>query len=300
MIGIWLAALWQSSGRPSGVQLVELGPGRGTLLADVLATVQQLDGLRDAVASIHLVEASPALKRVQARTLGFELDDEEGAVPDVLDGRKAPFFWHDALELVPETGPTYIICHEFFDALPVHQFEKMADGWHEILVDIDESPSSPYHFRFLRSAEPAPSALTLLGHPRFAALPVGFCAEVCPEARLVAATIGKRIAARGGAALFVDYGKDTVPSHTFRSAFLERMGIRARLDRLLAACNRPRASGAADPAAAAAAARALRQGYERLVGPSAAGGMGAVYRCLAAAPAGAAPPYPFGESGAAK
>lgn len=103
MIGAWLADIWQKSGRISAVQLIELGPGRGTLMADILRTARAWPDFHAAL-SVHLVETSPDLRKKQAQALGAY----------------APV-WHDRLEDVP-AGFSFIVANEFFDALPVHQF----------------------------------------------------------------------------------------------------------------------------------------------------------------------------------
>ncbi len=103
MIGAWLADIWQKSGKVSAVQLIELGPGRGTLMADILRTARAWPDFHTAL-SVHLVETSPALRKKQAQALGAY----------------APV-WHDRLEDVP-AGFSFVVANEFFDALPVHQY----------------------------------------------------------------------------------------------------------------------------------------------------------------------------------
>src|SRR5436190_7173302 len=104
LIGLWVAAVWQQMGAPDNLRLIELGPGRGTLLNDALRATKAVRGFREALV-LHLVEISPALRDIQDRRLG------------VMD---VPMLWHDALEEVP-TGPSIIVANEFIDALPVHQ-----------------------------------------------------------------------------------------------------------------------------------------------------------------------------------
>ena len=117
LIGIWCAAGWQMMDAPAEWNLVELGPGRGTLLADLVRACSVMPGLREGM-KVHLVEMSPALKTMQAETLkraGIEAT------------------WHDRLETVPN-GQSLIIANEFFDALPVSQLQKQAGQWHERVV----------------------------------------------------------------------------------------------------------------------------------------------------------------------
>jgi SAM-dependent MidA family methyltransferase len=120
LVGLWVASVWRQMGSPENVRLVELGPGRGTLMLDALRAAKVVPGFRDAVV-LHLVEISPALQRAQEQRLG---------------DLEIPILWHDALEQVP-SGPVIVIANEFIDALPVHQAVKEADGWHERVVEID-------------------------------------------------------------------------------------------------------------------------------------------------------------------
>lgn len=317
IIGVWLVNLWNGTGRPRDVQLVELGPGRGTLMLDVLHTIQQLPGLRDAITSIHLVEASPYLRKTQACTFGFDVDPDDASVepPVRLEGRKAPFVWHENFEGVPES-PSYYICHEFFDALPVFQFERAQDGWREILVDIDESDDSPYNFRLIRSPAATKASVTLLNHPtRYAGFGVGAKVEVCPEAYGVAKAIAERVVKCGGAGLIVDYGRDSIRGDTFRGIrrhqFTSPLSLPGDSDLtadvdfslLRLAANDagarthgpitqstfldkmgivPRLQSLLSAAGSDAnKARELRKGYERLVDVAGGNGMGDVYKVLA-------------------
>src|ERR1700730_1235740 len=119
LIGLWMAAVWQQMGAPENVRVVELGPGRGTLMFDALRAARVVKGFREAIV-LHLVEISPALQQVQQRR---------------LDGLGVAAYWHAAFEDVPG-GPSIIIANEFIDALPVHQAVKQSDGWHERVIEI--------------------------------------------------------------------------------------------------------------------------------------------------------------------
>jgi len=182
MIGLWLADRWLGAGRPSRVRLVELGPGRGTLMADLLRAAGAVAGFRDAV-SVHLVETSPALRRIQRQALA-----RHGCVA-----------WHGSFGEVPD-GPLLLVANELFDALPVHQLVRMPAGWCERLVGLDAEGA----FAFALAAELSPLAALLA--PAVRAAPAGSVAEVCPAAISLAAAIGRRVGADGIAALVVDYG----------------------------------------------------------------------------------------------
>jgi len=181
LIGLWLASVWQQMGAPENVRLIELGPGRGTMLLDALRASKTVQGFHAAIV-LHLVEISPALQQVQERRLA----------PLGL-----PMLWHCAPEDVP-AGPCLIVANEFIDALPVHQAVKQADGWHERVVDIAADGT----FAIGTARDPLPHFEATL--PRGLRLsPAGSIYEW--RADSVAMEIGRRVR-NDGAALIVDYG----------------------------------------------------------------------------------------------
>lgn len=182
LIGIWLADSWDRMGRPDPVRLVELGPGRGTLMRDALRAARVLPGFAEA-AALHLVETSPALRDRQRDTL-IEVTQID---------------WHDRLADVPP-GPTLAVANEFFDALPVRQFQRTADGWCERLV-AEDAPGGG--LGFVLSDRPDPIAALA---PGAAAAPPGSIVELCPAAQAIAGELAARVAEAGGAALVIDYG----------------------------------------------------------------------------------------------
>jgi NADH dehydrogenase [ubiquinone] 1 alpha subcomplex assembly factor 7 len=119
LLGLWAAETWSIMGRPSRLRLVELGPGRGTLMSDALRAARIVPGFCEA-ASVHLVETSPVLRDAQART---------------LERAGADLFWHASLAEVP-AGPAIVIANEFFDALPIRQLVRTETGWHERMVGL--------------------------------------------------------------------------------------------------------------------------------------------------------------------
>ncbi len=175
LIGLWLADLWQRAGAPDPVALVELGPGRGTLMADALrATARAAPGFRGAV-RLHLVEKSQRLRAIQAERL-----------PDAT--------WHDDIATVPDDMPLLVVANEFLDALPLSQFEKLVDGW--VLRRVE----APGRFDLSVGANLAFIPESLRDAPQGSVYERNFAAE-----QLVAAS-ARRIATQGGAALFIDYG----------------------------------------------------------------------------------------------
>ncbi|HWS07579.1 MAG TPA: SAM-dependent methyltransferase [Xanthobacteraceae bacterium] len=181
LIGIWLAAVWRQMGAPENIRLIELGPGRGTLLLDALRAARVVKGFREAIV-LHLVEISPALQKLQQQRL------------EALD---VPALWHASLEDVPG-GPSLIIANEFIDALPVHQAVRQADGWHERVVDI----GADGNLCFGLAREALPHFQT--GLPRgLRKSPEGSIFEWRPDR--IALELGRRVRS-DGAALILDYG----------------------------------------------------------------------------------------------
>jgi len=183
LIGLWMASVWQQMGSPENLRVVELGPGRGTLILDALRAARVVKEFQSAVV-LHLVEISPRLTELQQKRLA------------TLD---LPMLWHTALTDVP-AGPIIIIANEFLDALPIHQAVKRADGWHERVVQI----ASDGKLAFGAARDP------LLHFERTLPLqlrqsPQGSIYEWRADA--LAIEIGRRVRSEG-AALIIDYGHD--------------------------------------------------------------------------------------------
>ncbi len=176
LIGLWAAVVWGQVGSPPVLRFVELGPGRGTLMADALRAARALPAFRAAL-DIHLVETSPVLRAAQKERLG---------------SLGLPLTWHDDLDNVPD-GPAIVLANEFFDALPVRHYIRTASGWSERLVGLDG-----HDLTFGLAPEPEPS-LTVEA-------PVGVVLEVGLAARRVARSLAEHLSRHGGAALAIDYG----------------------------------------------------------------------------------------------
>src|SRR4051794_15754403 len=206
LIGLWMAAVWRQMGEPANVRIVELGPGRGTMMNDALRAAKVMPAFRDAMV-LDLVEISPALKAAQEAT---------------LEQLPVPMFWHAALKDVPP-GPAIIVANEFFDALPVSQAVKSERGWHERLVEID----AVGNLAFALAAEPLPHFERLLPDTvRDAADGAVFEWRT----NTVAMEMGRRLMGGGGAALVIDYGHaDSAAGET-----LQAVGRHAYVDPLTA------------------------------------------------------------------
>jgi NADH dehydrogenase [ubiquinone] 1 alpha subcomplex assembly factor 7 len=184
LIGLWMAAVWNRMGEPANVRVIELGPGRGTMMADALRAARVMPGFREAIV-LHLVEVSPLLTAQQQQQ---------------LQQQPVPMFWHKALHEVP-AGPAIIVANEFFDALPVHQAVKQNDGWHERVVAVDADDALKF------DVAPEPMAQMVPLPPLVREAPAGSVFEWRSDA--VALEIGRRLAREGGAALAIDYGHAT-------------------------------------------------------------------------------------------
>ena len=176
LIGLCLAQAWMDQGAPTSFALAELGPGRGTLMADILRATRGVSGFHDA-AQVHLIEASPTLRAAQAQI-----------VPHAA--------WHNSVATLPDL-PLFVIANEFFDALPIRQFRRHANGWQETVVGLQSDT--------LAAGLSPPAPLASLDH-RLDDTAVGDIVEICPTLPNIAAQIGARVAAHGGAALIIDYG----------------------------------------------------------------------------------------------
>ena len=179
LLGAWLADRWLTMGSPAPVRLVELGPGRGTLMADALRATRGVPGFHAAL-DLHLVETSAPLRAAQQTALSAF----------------APT-WHERFDEVP-AGALLLVANEFFDALPVRQFHRTAEGWRERMVGL--GPDGSLRLALAPGLTPFASALP-------DAAP-GAEAEISEAGRALAAAIGARLHQDGGWALIVDYGHD--------------------------------------------------------------------------------------------
>lgn len=302
LVGLAVVSHWLELGRPDRVALAELGPGRGTLMADMMRTSRVVPAFA-AAAAVHLVETSPVLRERQAVAL-----------------QGLPIFWHDSIDGLPGERPLLLVANEFLDALPVRQFLRRGARWHERLVGVDDEGG--FRFTVARHATPFPEAVA--GFTGDA--PEGTVLELGPARLALAETIARRVVDQGGLAMLIDYGSapGAPMTDTFRAvrrhaavdplqapgeadlsahvdfhavaeaarsagavvygplpqgAYLDRLGAGQRLDRLLRD---------ATPAQRAD----LESGYRRLVGPDA---MGELFKVLAVTVRGGPVPAGFTE-----
>lgn len=184
MLGLWGALCWKNMGAPDPVQVVELGPGRGTLMSDAMRAGETLPGFIDA-AQIYMVEISPTLRAIQRKTVTGNV----GQVPAM----------REKIEDIP-AGPMVLFANEFLDALPIRQFVKTEGGWCERMIDVDPESGA---FAF---AAGAPVSDQTVIPDDLLDVPPGAIYEDCPRALDVVRDITVRLKNHGGAALFIDYG----------------------------------------------------------------------------------------------
>jgi SAM-dependent MidA family methyltransferase len=177
LLGLWSAEIWRMLGSPGRVHLVELGPGRGTLMADVLRAARVLPEFVAAL-DVHLVETSERLAARQSET---------------LRAANVPVNWHKTIESLPP-GPAIILANEFFDALPVRHYVRMANGWSERLVGLDAQGD----LTFGVSGEIEPYIAV--------EAPVGSVLEINAAAQRVMTALAARVLSQGGIVLAIDYG----------------------------------------------------------------------------------------------
>ena len=182
LIGLWCANTWQSMGSPSNFALIELGPGRGTLMADALRALRHVPACRNA-ASLHLVETSPVLRDIQQ---------------NILRGENVT--WHSDL---PDLGRTPLIftANEFLDALPVQQYSKLEGRWCERVVAFDD-----VHDRFCFAVNPVRQLPARDITHQLVAAEEGSIFEHAPMVQGVVAAISHQLFRNGGAGLIIDYG----------------------------------------------------------------------------------------------
>ncbi len=174
LVGLWLVDIWSRAGRPDDCIYVELGPGRGTLCKDALR-VMRGQGFDPA---LHLVEGSPALRKLQAAALGHATH-------------------HDDLSTLPDHAPMLLVANEFLDALPVRQLVLSDAGWRERMVGLLDD-----EFAFVAGDQPMREAVP----PEMLDSPPGAIIETCPGAAAAVEEISLRLRKQGGAALLIDYG----------------------------------------------------------------------------------------------
>ncbi len=186
LLGLWAVDMWQKLGSPAAFNLIEFGPGRGTLMADALRAAKLVPAFCDA-AKIVFLETSPALRAEQKKR-----------APEAV--------WINTVEALP-SGPSLILANEFFDALPIKQFEKTESGWRERCVTLAPSDTNDTHatLSFQYSLSDTPADLSLIPAD-VQNVSEGSISETCPLGQEIMSQVASHMAAHSGAALIIDYG----------------------------------------------------------------------------------------------
>lgn len=249
MIGIWLYTVWESQGKPQNVNFVELGPGKGTLMADTMRVFSKFVKQRGVELNgcIILVEASPVLREKQWEALcssDTKLEKGESGFFSSTSKWGYKVQWVDTEKDIAARPQdcNYILAHEFFDALPIKSFVNTENGWRELLVehtasvlntqpklpskDVEQTTSKPEletEFHLTASVKETPSSMIPKASSRFRDLPVGSRIEVCSDAEFFMTRIVDLVRAnpnKQGAALIIDYGlSDEVPLNSLRGIY---------------------------------------------------------------------------------
>ncbi|KAF0381415.1 DUF185-domain-containing protein [Gigaspora margarita] len=206
LMGIWFLTQWQSQGKPDKIQVVELGPGRGTLLYDMLNAISSFSDCFRSICEVHLIEISSKLREIQYKKLCSSSKKFDGL----------NFFWHDSFNKISDKW-SMIIAHEFFDALPIHLFECTSNGWREVLVDIDDTKHSLYNFRLIVASVPTKASIALTGSLAYRMFKIGDRIEISPDSMEISKQIANHIKSNGGASLIIDYGQDFIQGNTLRA-----------------------------------------------------------------------------------
>ena len=194
LVGLWAASVWHLMGRPENVRLVELGPGRGSMMLDALRAAQVVPEFRKAIV-VHLVEISPVLQERQQQAF------------TALD---VPMMWHQSFDDVPD-GPIIVLANEFFDSLPVNQAIKQFNGWYERMVEVDSNDELVFGisndiiplFEQLVPAAVRDASIGTIYEWRTDNFPL---------------ELGRRLARQEGAALVIDYGHvESAPGETLQA-----------------------------------------------------------------------------------
>ncbi|XP_059610806.1 protein arginine methyltransferase NDUFAF7 homolog, mitochondrial [Phlebotomus argentipes] len=216
LVAVWIYTEWQKTGSPKPFQLVELGPGRGTLMQDVLRVLTQMN-LSSSDLSVHLVEISPYMCQAQANRLCVshdEVTDPESKyhyAGEMVSGVKV--FWYRSIEDVPRNF-SIIFAHEFFDALPVHKLERKDNIWREVLVDVNGEKEDAFKFVMSRGETPASKLYSQLSSEFEDARDH---VEFSLDSFSTIDHLAERLEEDGGFSLIMDYGHLGDKTDTFRA-----------------------------------------------------------------------------------
>ncbi|KAK4522269.1 hypothetical protein GAYE_HPESCF16G0149 [Galdieria yellowstonensis] len=212
IIGLWFVSLVEEkySQLKKPFRLVELGPGLGTLMNDMLRTLSRFPWMYRYL-TVHLIETSPALTKQQ-----------QGALSKYSQNGTT-LMWHTSIDEIPNDGSVFVVAQEFFDALPIHQFVWRENGWQEKLVDIETRREEPFHFRFVLSGGPTVASRVFLDFLGYYPSNLEEDStskeelELSPQSLSIVQYMTKRLTESSGAFLVIDYGANQHISNSLRA-----------------------------------------------------------------------------------
>lgn len=248
MIGIWLFSTWVKQNKPQKFNVIEFGPGRGTLMYDCLKTFNKFNKnlITGENIEIIMIEASPVLRKEQWKLLcegnDFSTNEDGFNVSLTQWGNKIKWVDTETDVVKQENVANYVLAHEFFDALPIKGFQKTEDGWRELLVEhtpsvVNTQPTLPEgtpgpqtkandmlntEFHLTMSPKETPSSILPDLNPRFKDLPVDSRIEICPDAELYVLKMAQLLDNQQatGSVLIIDYGlSEGIPDNTLRGIY---------------------------------------------------------------------------------
>lgn len=218
LMAVWTVAELDRLGHRGNWQLIELGPGTGAMMGDILTTMAQLKTDFSSL-SVQMVEVSKKLAERQGSRLclngQISIADKSSsnAYQQGLTVQNCPISWHSDMRSVPRLF-SMVIAHEFFDALPIHKFQKSPKGWREVLVDFDQATGN---LKFVLSSVETLSQRAYLTPKILAGVPSSVDhLEICPGALVYMESLTERLNTDGGAMLIIDYGHTGDKGDTFR------------------------------------------------------------------------------------
>lgn len=247
MIGIWLYSTWESQNRPQKIRIIEFGPGKGSLIYDVLNTLNKFAKKSKLDIEINLIEASSVLRKEQWKLLcgNNEFKDENHGYNSSITKWNNQIRWYNTEKDIinDENTTNYVFAHEFFDALPIKSFQKTENGWREFLVEHTPSVLNTQgklsgevsknvenletEFHLTLSPKETPSSIIPTLNKNYANLEVGTRIEICTEAELYLMKMLQLVNNKSntGAVLIIDYGvaDDKPPENSLRGIYKHKI-----------------------------------------------------------------------------
>ena len=209
LLGVWLVSEWMKQGKPKKAQIVELGPGNATLTEDIIRILYQLK-VHNEFACVNLIETSPYFTKVQFDRLCKEenFDKPDLCIRSGFTKLGLPVYWYDSVKDIP-VAPSYFVANEFFDALPIHQFQRADGKWREVMIDRDDDK--------LRFILPKFNTTSITAYSHLFQDSTSEEVEVNPLAIVATEYVSSYLKdGRIGSCIIVDYGNEESRNFTLR------------------------------------------------------------------------------------